>query len=190
MEIRIKWKWKHFSVAKANVCPSVCYQNPSTACNHHPSSFNLHHSSFILHILHSSLLRFATFKLLSLLTVHIGNWKNTSSEINSIFQYFLMKFPYVSLFYFLKSSLKQWHVLLPKVSMVLLKWTALSPLVEIGKGAKVCHELDPSTLLIYTSVFPSDSWTPPTTTYTLNEFIIHNWERNDYILLCKDFHPT
>ena len=65
---KILRKWT-FSVAKAtlqslmslrlSVCLSVCLQNPSTAWNHHPSSFNLHpsfilhHSSFILHSLHN-----------------------------------------------------------------------------------------------------------------------------------------
>ena len=53
----------------ANVCLSVRLsvhlQNPSTAWNHHPSSFILHPSSFFI-ILHSSFLHFATFKLFSL----------------------------------------------------------------------------------------------------------------------------
>ena len=31
------------------VRPSVCQQNPSTAWNHHPSSFILHSSSFFIH---------------------------------------------------------------------------------------------------------------------------------------------
>ena len=48
---------KAFSIAKATLHSqmlSVCYQNPSTAWNHHPSSFfihpsfNLHNSSFII----------------------------------------------------------------------------------------------------------------------------------------------
>ena len=63
-----------------NVCPfvrsfvrsSVRLQNPSTAWNHHPSSFIFLPSSFFIHpsslfiIIHSSFLHFATFKLFSL----------------------------------------------------------------------------------------------------------------------------
>ena len=54
------------------VRPLVSLQNPSTAWNHHPSSFIIHPSSFFIHPslffinLHSSLLHFATFKLFSL----------------------------------------------------------------------------------------------------------------------------
>ena len=42
-----------------NVCLFVHHQNPSTAWNHHPSSFFIHPSSFII-TLHSSFLHFAT----------------------------------------------------------------------------------------------------------------------------------
>ena len=50
-----KWKKVFFSVAKAtlhsqmSVRSSVSHRNPSTAWNHHPSSFSLQHSSFFSH---------------------------------------------------------------------------------------------------------------------------------------------
>ena len=54
----------------------VCHRNPSTAWNHHPSSFILHPSTFI--ILHLSFLHFATFKLFSLLNLIWPLWRSSS----------------------------------------------------------------------------------------------------------------
>ena len=72
MEIMLQRK-RQFSVTKStlqsqkSVRSSVCYQNPSTAWNHHPSSSI---------ILHSSFLHFATFRLFSLLR---NQWRYKNS---------------------------------------------------------------------------------------------------------------
>ena len=57
---------------RLSVRQSVSHRNPSTAWNHHPSSFILHPSTFI--ILHLSFLHFATFKLFSLLNLILSIW--------------------------------------------------------------------------------------------------------------------
>ena len=52
------------------VCLSVRHQNPSTAWNHHPSSFIIHHSSFFIHP--SFILRLLSF--LVCLKSHCKQW--------------------------------------------------------------------------------------------------------------------
>ena len=66
MKYRFQSRKRLYNHQCPSVSPLVCQQNPSTAWNHHPSSFFIHPSLFFI-ILHSSFLHFATFKLFSLL---------------------------------------------------------------------------------------------------------------------------